>query len=78
MRQPGPARGSLAWGLLSARVQVLLNGRLVFSGPLPEDLDVSGALQVGLRENHSGGPGPAEVVWLDGVTVEALGPGLRR
>ncbi|MEZ6014261.1 MAG: glycoside hydrolase family 18 protein [Planctomycetota bacterium] len=54
------------------KLEVRLNGEVLFSGALPAGSPVQGAFQVGFRENHAGGPTASEGTWVDGVRIERL------
>ena len=51
-----------------------INGVNVYSGSIPSGGPVSGAFQVGFRENHSGGPSSAEGTWIDNLSFGAVVP----
>ncbi len=49
-----------------------INNFTVFSGALPAGGPISGAFQVGFRENHTGAPVASEGTWIDGLSVTLL------
>ena len=48
-----------------------IGGTTVFSGAIPAGGPSQGAVQIGFRENHSGGPAANEGTWVDNI---AIGP----
>ena len=48
---------------------VRINGTDIFTGPIPEGGPISGAFQVGYRENHSGVPEASEGTWVDTIAI---------
>ncbi len=48
---------------------VELNSELVYNGPIPDGGPVSGAFQVGFRENHPGNPNLQEGTWVDNIRI---------
>ncbi len=53
---------------------LLVGGQELYRGPVPEGARLSGAVQVGFRENHPGPPAAREGVWIDGLRVRSAGP----
>ncbi|HPB31396.1 MAG TPA: hypothetical protein PLB62_08075, partial [Candidatus Sumerlaeota bacterium] len=54
----------------SNRLVVKLNNAVVYQGDIPTGGPVSGAFQVGFRENHTGSPVAKEGTWIDNVTLD--------
>lgn len=63
-------------GAPGPELEVRVNDRLVYAGALPEGGPRSGAVQVGFRENHPGGPLAREGAWVDGLRIEPAVPTL--
>ena len=55
-------------------LEVRVNGATLYAGALPPGTPRRGALQVGFRENHPGGPSVVEGAWVDGVELDAAVP----
>ncbi|MEL6427868.1 MAG: glycosyl hydrolase family 18 protein, partial [Planctomycetota bacterium] len=53
---------------------VRVGGSILYAGPRPDGVPPQGALQLGFRENHPGGPAPAEGLWVDSVRVDFAAP----
>jgi hypothetical protein len=49
-----------------------INNVVIYQGALPSGGPVSGAIQVGFRENHTGNPVATEGTWIDSVSVTLL------
>jgi hypothetical protein len=61
----------LAIDPLRVIVEAQVNGVVLQRCSLPASVPRSGALEIGFRENHAGGPGPAEGTWVDGIVLSA-------
>jgi len=53
----------------SSQLIARINGSTVYSGAIPEDGPVAGAVQIGFRENHSGAPVSSEGTWVDNIQI---------
>lgn len=51
------------------RLVAEINGVEVYRGSIPPGGPVSGAIQVGFRENHAGAPVASEGTWIDSLSV---------
>lgn len=49
-----------------------INGNTVYTGPIPADAPISGAIMAGHREDHTGGNAASEGTWLDNLIVSKL------
>ncbi len=49
-----------------------INDVEVYRGAIPSGGPISGAIQVGFRENHTGTPGAPEGTWIDSMSVTLL------
>lgn len=56
----------------AAQLIARIGGHTIYSGPLPADGPVSGAVQFGFRENHTGAPAATEGTWVDSVSILPL------
>jgi spore germination protein YaaH len=56
-----------------------INNVPVYNGLIPAGGPVSGAFQIGFRENHGGAPLTTEGTWIDNITISAIStaPSLR-
>ncbi|MGB9691856.1 MAG: hypothetical protein ACPL7D_06775, partial [Candidatus Sumerlaeaceae bacterium] len=46
-----------------------INNVEIYRGPIPSEGRTSGAVQIGFRENHTGGPATNEGTWVDNLTI---------
>jgi spore germination protein YaaH len=49
-----------------------VNGNTVYTGPIPADAPISGAVMAGHREDHTGSNTASEGTWLDNLIVSKL------
>ena len=56
----------------SERLTARINGVAVYRGAIPPEGPISGAFQVGFRENHTGTPAAGEGTWIDTVRISSL------
>ncbi|MCX7918783.1 MAG: glycosyl hydrolase family 18 protein [bacterium] len=56
-----------------------INNISIYTGAIPAGGPISGAFQIGFRENHAGNPTSSEGTWIDNVTISAISaaPSLR-
>ena len=52
------------------QIKVAINQTAVYSGAIPEGGPLSGAVQIGFRENHAGDPAASEGTWLDNISIQ--------
>lgn len=50
-----------------------INGSDIYRGPIPTGGPISGAFQMGYRENHTGAPTATEGTWIDDVEIASFG-----
>ncbi len=56
------------------QIKVIINWYGVYYGPIPDGGPISGVVQIGFRENHTGAPAVSEGTWIDNLAIRSNGP----
>ncbi|HPB30339.1 MAG TPA: glycoside hydrolase family 18 protein [Candidatus Sumerlaeota bacterium] len=56
------------------QIKVIINWYGVYYGPIPDGGPISGVVQIGFRENHTGAPAVSEDTWIDNLAIRSNGP----
>jgi hypothetical protein len=59
-------------GLPGEQLVAKVNDSVIFSGAIPAGGPIRGAVQIGFRENHDGGPAASEGTWVDNLSIEPV------